>query len=930
MPATKDYQKFAKHGLHWVGGADAELAQAHVLFVHGLGGNAYSTWTSNAKNPDFYWPAWVADDFANEKVAVWAYCYDASPHIFKGKPQNLEDSGMLFLQHLEAQALIHKPITLIVHSLGGLISKVVLRKLNDLKSSVYGQFHGIVFYGTPHFGSPLKSAFTPLDSAASELAKVLDFSHPTLLSLNDWFRNHWSGEKALTFIESEELTVVGKVVPAASADAALPNAVAYTIPGNHMDMCKFITRSELTYIHTATFIRKVLFSTSNNATSNHLSAQAHPPQQRINLPHSLGVKFIGRDQELLTLHQALQNAKGHDVALSTHALQGMGGYGKTRLAVEYAHRYHTSYSYVLMLDVQSPSALDSALANLCDATALNLSVASTQTEARVQAAKAWLAQNTGWLVIADNADTEEAAKAVANLAQALPQGRFLVTTRLDAWGDGFSVVKLHKLSHASARHLLLTFSGLPEPTEVAEQQALVNIITKLDGYTLALRVAASYIRERGIRFGAYLHDWENIKNRVLTYNMPKIGDYDKNMLASLMLSVDNLEADARALLERLAWIAPSPIPSHLLDTPLKGVSDVRGALSQLVQRGLVDAEIGEQGETTPQIHRVLQEVVRTQCMASTDSKSLLAQSWVDALYWLVKAFQGNPANVTTWPKLLPLEGHVHAVFSSTTDFEPSSIAGCDWHNALSFLYNQLGILSKERAEWEEADPLYRRALAIDEASYGENHPEVAINLNNLANLLEDTNRLVEAEPLYRRALAIDEVSYGENHPTVAIDLNNLACLLEATNRSAEAEPMYRRALAIGEASYGENHPTVAIRLNNLAYLLEATNRLAEAEPMYRRALAITEASYGKYHPTVAIRLNNLAGLLEATNRLAEAEPFSRRHLEIFVKFTVLHGHEHPHLKAATSNYIGLLVKMQLPEPEIKRRLEEIMRPLKLK
>ena len=68
----------------------------------------------------------------------------------------------------------------------------------------------------------------------------------------------------------------------------------------------------------------------------------------------------------------------------------------------------------------------------------------------------------------------------------------------------------------------------------------------------------------------------------------------------------------------------------------------------------------------------------------------------------------------------------------------------------------------------------RRALAIDETSFGPDHPNVATDLNNLAQLLQATNRLAEAEPLMRRALAIDEKSFGPEHPNVAIDLNNLA------------------------------------------------------------------------------------------------------------------------------------------------------------
>ena len=68
----------------------------------------------------------------------------------------------------------------------------------------------------------------------------------------------------------------------------------------------------------------------------------------------------------------------------------------------------------------------------------------------------------------------------------------------------------------------------------------------------------------------------------------------------------------------------------------------------------------------------------------------------------------------------------------------------------------------------------RRALAIDEKSFGPEHPDVARDLNNLATLLKATNRLAEAEPLMRRALAVDEKSFGPDHPNVAGELNNLA------------------------------------------------------------------------------------------------------------------------------------------------------------
>ena len=175
----------------------------------------------------------------------------------------------------------------------------------------------------------------------------------------------------------------------------------------------------------------------------------------------------------------------------------------------------------------------------------------------------------------------------------------------------------------------------------------------------------------------------------------------------------------------------------------------------------------------------------------------------------------------------------------------------------------------------------------------------------------------------KRALAIDEKSYGPEHPKVAIDLNNLAQLLQATNRLGEAEPLMKRALAIDEKSYGPEHPNVAIDLNNLARLLHDTNRLGEAEPLYRRALAIDEKSYGPEHPSVAIDLNNLAQLLQATNRLGEAEPLMKRHLVILIKFTRKTGHPHPHLRRVFDNYFALLKEMSLGEEEIRKRIAQV-------
>ena len=175
----------------------------------------------------------------------------------------------------------------------------------------------------------------------------------------------------------------------------------------------------------------------------------------------------------------------------------------------------------------------------------------------------------------------------------------------------------------------------------------------------------------------------------------------------------------------------------------------------------------------------------------------------------------------------------------------------------------------------------------------------------------------------RRALRIGEKVYGRDHPHVATCLNNLAELLGQTNRLNEVEPLRRRAPRTDEKTYGKNHPSVAIRLINLAKLLRETNRMDEAELLIRRALGIDEASYGKDHPSVARDLSNLVLLLQVTNRLSDAEPHMRRMVEILLILSRSTHNEHTELRWAVMNYAELLQAMNLSPLQIREKLRAL-------
>jgi CHAT domain-containing protein len=142
--------------------------------------------------------------------------------------------------------------------------------------------------------------------------------------------------------------------------------------------------------------------------------------------------------------------------------------------------------------------------------------------------------------------------------------------------------------------------------------------------------------------------------------------------------------------------------------------------------------------------------------------------------------------------------------------------------------------------YSRADPLFERALAIFEATFGQQHRDVAITLNNLATLYKEQGLYSRAEPLYERALAIWEAAFGKQHPLVAHSLNGLANLYLEQGLYSRAEPLFERALGIRETALGKQHPLVAESLKGLALLRLAQKQRAQALPLLSRAFSISE------------------------------------------------------------------------------------------
>ena len=152
----------------------------------------------------------------------------------------------------------------------------------------------------------------------------------------------------------------------------------------------------------------------------------------------------------------------------------------------------------------------------------------------------------------------------------------------------------------------------------------------------------------------------------------------------------------------------------------------------------------------------------------------------------------------------------------------------------------MAALYQDQGRYADAEPPYKRGLAIREKALGPNHPDVALSLSNLAGLYQALGRTAEAEPHYKRSLAIRERALGPDHPDVALSLNNLATFYGGQGRAAEAEPLHKRSLAIYETAMGPEHPIVAKTLDNLAWLAFGQGDWARAAEHWRRSTGIVE------------------------------------------------------------------------------------------
>ncbi len=653
-----------------------------------------------------------------------------------------------------------------------------------------------------------------------------------------------------------------------------------------------------------------------------LAAVADPP--RYNLPlASIGEAFRGREA---VLDELARSAGEPTVLVQVPGL--VEGVGATRLAVEYAWRFHHCYTALLYARADSVATLAAQLAAL--GPWLGLERSADLREGAEEVAF-WLRDHPGWLLILDDVADGETAEAVEELAGGLaPSGHLLAISRRVRWKEGWRARELGRLGVGAAQRLLLERNAagrIQASDDAAEARQLVD---RCDRLPSVLELASAAVAGRRTSFGAYRKELESQRLRTVLKRRGRTASVFHE-------SFSRISPPGRTLLRLLSFLGPAPIPTALLDEP-RELGEALGDLCQetgetppawRVRDALLELEatatIRLQAAAAPPgtaveerifVHPWIQELVRAGVPAAR------RPDWVARTLVLVARFAPRrPFEEESWARWELLEPHARSAAAYAED------AG--WPRTTARLLNQLGLYLLSRHLGDEAAMLLRRAIRLEVAgrksnggdSDAEEHKsrdvDFAARFEGLLDGLKKSGHVEEEAPFLGRWIRIGEQVHGdmetsrrhfeetlaaEQRPrgkatsverylgvrehelldgpyVLAVYLDNLALAFQRSRRVAEAEPFARCALEVAELAFGAGHPNVAVHLNNLGLLLADLNRLQEAEILLRRALRICEEAYEKKDLRLAVRQANLAHVLAADGHLKTAHRLLRRALK---------------------------------------------------
>lgn len=613
-------------------------------------------------------------------------------------------------------------------------------------------------------------------------------------------------------------------------------------------------------------------------------------QPRRVIDHQISPHFQDPNALLPRLHAQL-TANGSTALVARAALYGMGGIGKTQLALKYSLDYPDAYAGLWWFRAETDTTLQLDAEECCKAVGVPIAPRETPSAAL----KRWLDRQTApWLLVYDNAENAE------TLRPHLPQShthRIVVTSRDPAWGGLFKqALELETWSDEQGAAFLA--ERLPK----RDADELRALSADLGGLPLALEQAAGYIESTGAGIAAYrqLLSAVDTEGLILDEGRAATG-YERSVLATLSLAFANLSPAAAQLLGLLAYAAPEPLlerfvreAKNQLPAELAAVTDDlawNGLVRELRRYGLAERrqqtnlDDPTRTEHALHLHRLTQQALRARLAEPTrDGVALQA-----VLHAACPADAGLPAN---WPRYAALLPHV-------VQLDRYLDSGWLDRRCHSWLLDRIATyLQDGLALYGQAERWFRRALEIDCAVLGDEHPDTLISMGNLARTLRAQRDLSGARTLQEQVLALHRRVLADEHPDMLTSMNNLSDTLWAQGELPKARALQEQALAGRRRVLGDEHPVTLTSMNNLAEVLRAQGDLAGARTLHEEALEVFLRVLGDEHPDTLTSMSNLALTVKALGDLAAARALDEQVLAIRRR---VFGDEHPDTLTSMNN-----------------------------
>ncbi|KAI9167834.1 Kinesin light chain [Paramyrothecium foliicola] len=632
------------------------------------------------------------------------------------------------------------------------------------------------------------------------------------------------------------------------------------------------------------------------------------------------------------------------------ALVGMGGFGKSQLANEFAHHIHATKpgTSIFWVHGNSKATFEESYRALADV--LELPHRHEPDVDLLALVRDCLQKDdmSPWLMIVDNADDigvffpdgrqDDASK--QPLASYLPKstiGKILVTSRsLDAAeklvGYSRAVLRIPVMGENQALELLQRrLEG-----EV-DEAAAIDLVLALDCIPLAVSQAAAYINRRSPRVTttSYLDEFaknERRKDSLLRSDKGDLGRYDgvsNSVVVTWQVTFEQIRRErpgAANLLSLMSQFQAHNIPESMLQYYDDDVISDDESDRDSVDMPSSSDEKSTQGDFEDDL-----DVLRGYSLITTSPEGFCemhslvqfcTRSWIadfgdperwSRLFLKLAAHHFPSGQFETWGTCQSLLPHFELILHRSPNEKRDLLRWATLLKNVSWYMLKTG-------EYSTAETLAHKAAEIRTNNLGPDNHSTLVSMSCLVLIFLDQGRLDEAEKLQIEVLQTRKMKLGADHPDTLTSINNLASIFQNQGRWDEAEKLQIEVLQACKMKLGADHPDTLSSMNNLASILRNQGRWDEAEKLQIEELQTCKMKLGADHPDTLTSMNNLASTFWNQGRWDEAEKLQ---IEVLQTRKMKLGADHYDTLSSMNNLASILRNQGRWDEAEKLQIEEL-------